>query len=48
MKVILLKQVPNVGKKFEEINIVKFHHMNSISNSKDLDKLLSLINKLDL
>jgi tetratricopeptide (TPR) repeat protein len=35
-------------KKFEEINIVKFHHMNSISNSKDLDKLLSLINKLDL
>ena len=35
-------------KKFEEINNVKFHHMNSISNSKDLDKLLSLINKLDL
>ena len=34
--------------KFEKKYNLKFYHMNSISNSKDLDKLLSLINKLDL
>ncbi len=34
--------------KFEEKYNTKFHHMNSINNSYDLDKLLSLINKLDL
>jgi tetratricopeptide (TPR) repeat protein len=34
--------------KFEKEYNLKFHHMNSINNSKDLDKLLSLINKLDL
>jgi tetratricopeptide (TPR) repeat protein len=34
--------------KFEKKYNLKFHHINSINNSKDLDKLLSLINKLDL